>query len=193
MARRKFEFRPDKTQTSFFSRFFLTKKQRAGLLKWSLYSLLLLAVSLVQDVLLSGMRILGTTTELVPVVIFLVCLLEGAQTGCLFCLAGGCFYLFSGSAPGYYVLPMITILALIVTMFRQGYLRRGFGTTLFCLAVGFLAYEMLIFAIEYISGNLPFDRYIAFWLKGLLSLAVAPVLYPVGVAIEKIGGETWKE
>lgn len=193
MARRKFEFRPDKTQTSFFSRFFLTKKQRANLLKWSLYSLLLLAASLVQDVLLSSLRILGTTTELVPVVIFLVCLLEGAQSGSLFCLGGGCFYLFSGSAPGYYALPVITILALVVTMFRQGYLRRGFGTTFFCLAVGFLVYEMLIFAIAYISGSVPFDRYIAFWLKGLLSLAAVPVLYPVAASIEKIGGEIWKE
>ncbi len=193
MARRNFEFRPDKTQTSFFSRFFLTKKQRSNLLKWGLYSFLVLAVSLVQDVLLSGVRILGTTTELVPVVIFLVCLLEGAQAGCLFCLGAGCFYLLSGSAPGYYVLPMITVLALVVTMFRQGYLRRGFGTTLCCLAVGFLAYEMLVFAIEFISGNTPFDRYIASWLKGLLSLAAAPVLYPVTAAIEKIGGETWKE
>ncbi len=193
MARRKFEFRPDRTQTTIFSRFFLTRKQRSALLKWGLYGALLLGASLLQDTLLCQVHILGATTELVPVVIFLVSILEGAQTGSLFCLAGGCFYLFSGVAPGYFAMPILTILPLVITMFRQGYLRRGFGTTMVCLAVGMLVYEMLTFSIVWLSGDAPFARWIAFWLKGWLSLAVAPVLYPIAAAIEKIGGETWKE
>ncbi len=193
MARRNSEFRPDRTQNSFFSRFYLTKKQRTTLLKWSLYSLLLLIVSLVQDVMMCQVRILGATTELVPCVILLVVLLEGAESGSVFCLVASALYVFSGSAPGYYVIPAITFLAMILAMFRQGYLRRSFGTTLVCVAVGIMVYEMLVFVAELMSGNTQFYRVLAFVIKGVLTVLVSPVLYPAVAAIEKIGGETWKE
>ncbi len=192
MAKR-FEFRPDKTGTSFITRLIPTKKQREKLLKWSLYSILLLVLSLVQDVLLCNVKLWGATTDLVPCAIMLICLLEGAQKSCIFCAAASLCYVASGSAPGYYVLPLITIIAMVVTMFRQGYLARSFGTVMVCLAVAVLCYEMVIFGMEFLSGSTLLSRINAFWLKGALSLAVAPVLYPMAAAIEKIGGETWKE
>ena len=71
MAKRS-EFKPDKPRVGFLSRLYLTKKQRRSVLKWVLYSLVLLFLSLVQDVLLCNMNILGATTELVPVGIFLI-------------------------------------------------------------------------------------------------------------------------
>ncbi len=192
MAKR-FEFRPDKTGTSFITRLIPTKKQREKLLKWSLYSLMLLVLSLVQDVLLCNVKLWGATTDLVPCAIMLICLLEGAQKSCIFCAVASLCYVASGVAPGYYALPLITIIAMVVTMFRQGYLARSFGTVLVCLAVAVAGYEMIIFAMEFLSGRTLLSRINAFWLKALLSLAVAPVLYPVAAAIEKIGGETWKE
>ncbi len=193
MAKRNSEFRPDRTRGSFFSRFFLTKKQRGSLLKWSLYSLLLLAASLVQDVMLCQVRILGATTELVPCLILIICLVEGAEAGSVFCLVASACYVFSGSSPGYYVMPATTFIALILTMFRQGYLRCSFGTTLVCAAVGILVYEMLVFGVEFLAGHTQFDRVMVFVMKGLLSAAVIPILYPLAAVIEKIGGETWKE
>lgn len=193
MARRSFEYRPDKTEGSFLSRLLPTKKQRQKLLKWSLYSLLLLVLSLLQDVLLCKVRILGTTTDLVPCCIMLICMLEGAQRSSIFCVAAALCFVASGSSPGYYVMPVITLIAMVVTMFRQGYLRLSFGTVLACLAVALFAYEMTVFTVEWLSGRILPERMTAFSLKAVLSLAVAPLLYPMAAAIEKIGGETWKE
>lgn len=193
MAKRRFEFRPDKTGSSFFSHLIPTKKQRAKLLKWSLYSLLLLVLSLLQDTALCKVRILGATTDLVPCTIMLICLLEGAQKSSIFCLVAAGVYVAAGMAPGYYVMCVITIIAMVVTMFRQGYLSRSFGTIWVCLAVALLTYEMIIFGMEFLSGRTLLSRINAFSLKAALSLAVAPIIYPFAAAIEKIGGETWME
>lgn len=193
MAKRKYEFRPDRSQTSFFSRLIPTPKQRSQLLKWSLYSLLLLALSLLQDVVLCRVKILGATTELVPCAIMLITILEGTQSGSIFCLVATALYIFSGSAPGYYVLPGVTILALALTMLRQSYLSPSFGTAMACLIPGVLLYEMLVFVVELVFGNTTAARFMAFWLKGWLSLAAAPLIYPIAAAIKKTGGEPWKE
>lgn len=193
MARRSFEYRPDRVEGSFLNRLLPTKKQRQKLLKWGLYSLLLLVLSLLQDVLLCKVKILGTTTDLVPCFIMLVCMLEGAQRSSIFCVVAALCFVASGSSPGYYVMPVITLIAMVITMFRQGYLRLSFGTVLACLAVALFAYEMTVFAVEWLSGRVLPERMTAFSLKAALSLAVAPLLYPMAAAIEKIGGETWKE
>ena len=193
MARRSFEYRPDRTEGALLARFLPTKKQRQKLLKWSLYSLLVLVLSLLQDVLLCKVRILGTTTDLVPCCIMLICMLEGAQRSSIFCVTAALFFVASGSSPGYYVMPAITLIAMVVTMFRQGYLRLSFGTVFACLAVAVFGYEMIVFAVQWISGRVLPERMTAFTLKAALSLAVAPLLYPMAAAIEKIGGESWKE
>lgn len=193
MGKRSFEFRPDKTGSSFLSHLIPTKKQRSKLLKWGLYSLLLLVLSLVQDVVLCRVKILGATTDLVPCAILLICLLEGAQRSSVFCLVASGLYVASGVSPGYYVLPVITVIAMVVTMFRQGYLAGTFGTVMACLALSILTYEMIVFAMEFFAGRTMFNRVIAFWLKAVLSFAAAPVLYPIAAAIRKIGGETWME
>ena len=136
---------------------------------------------------------LGILAWLIGGAIMLVCLLEGAQKSSIFCVLAALFFVASGSAPGYYVLPVITVMAMVITMFRQGYLARSMGTIFVCLAVAVVGYEMTVFAIEYLSGNTLLGRINAFWLKALLSLAAAPLIYPFAAAIEKIGGETWKE
>ena len=83
---RKVEFKPDKPRTSLLNKLYLTQKQRRSLLKWVLYTLVLVFLSVLQDVLLCRMDILGATTELVPCGIFLICLLEGTESGCIFAL-----------------------------------------------------------------------------------------------------------
>ena len=101
MAKRP-EFRPDKSSTSILSYFVLTRKQQKTLLKWVFYTLALVLISVVQDVLLSQVRIFGATTELIPCAIFVICILEGSQRGSVFALVAGLCYLFSGTAPGYW-------------------------------------------------------------------------------------------
>jgi len=78
---KKNEFRPDKPRTSLLSHLVLTPKQQRTLLKWSLYGALLLVISVVQDVILSQVRLFGATTELIPCAIFLIAVLEGAELG----------------------------------------------------------------------------------------------------------------
>lgn len=190
---KKYEFKPDKPRSGLVSKLFLTQKQRKAVLKWVLYSLVLLALSVLQDVILCRFRLFGATTELVPCGIFLICLAEGLERGCIFSLVASCVYLFSGSAAGNYSIVFITALCVGVTFFRQSYLRKGFSATMLCTAAAMLVYELAVFAIGLFFSLTTFDRIGAFCLTALMTLLSAPILYPIVNAISTIGGEAWKE
>ena len=190
---KKYDFKPDKPQMTLADRLYLTKKQRAELLKWLLYALLLLALSVLQDVLLSRVRFFGVTTELVPVGIFLICLLEGLETGSVFALVASCLYQFSGTPGGTYSIVFITFLCVVVTMLRQAYLQKGFGSALLLTALAMVAYELLALFIGAFLGLTAISRITGFLLTAGLSLVAVPVVYPIALSIGKIGGEVWKE
>ena len=192
MAKR-YEFKPDKERSGIANKLVLTRLQQRNLLKWCLYGLILLLLSVVQDVLLSRVRFFGVTTELVPCGIFLICLTEGLERGCVFSLVASCLYLFSGSAAGEYSIVLITAIAVLVCYFRQSYLQKGFAASMLSVAVAMLGYEVLTFAIALFLGQTTFSRLVAFCLTGAFSLIAAPLLYPVLKAISAIGGDAWKE
>ena len=62
-----------------------------------------------------------------------------------------------------------------------------------CAAVGMMVYELLVFAICLFLGNTTGDRFVVFALRGGLSVAVMPALYPIFTSISNIGGQTWNE
>ena len=93
----KYEFRPDRQGSSLWKKLYMTPLQRARLFKWVLYGAVLVAASVIQDVVMSRFRILDATTDLVPCAIFLICLAEGSETGGLFTLISAFAYLFSGT------------------------------------------------------------------------------------------------
>ena len=62
MAKQK-DFKPDKPRSGTLSKLFLTKQQRRSILKWGLYALLLLVLSVLQDVFLCRMRLFGANSE----------------------------------------------------------------------------------------------------------------------------------
>lgn len=190
---RKYEFKPDRPGSGLLEKLYLTQKQRRTLLKWLLYGLLLLALSVVQDVILCQVRLFGATTELVPCGIFLICVIVGAESGCVFSLVAAFLYLFSGTAAGYYCVVFITGLAVAVTLLRQSYLRRGFSSTIICVAAAMVVYEVLVFAFGLFLGLTTPARLGGFLITAILSLITAPILYPVVNAIGAIGGESWKE
>ncbi|MBO5836491.1 MAG: hypothetical protein J6Q92_01190 [Oscillospiraceae bacterium] len=190
---KKNEFKPDKPRLGFFSKLFLTQQQRKTLLKWLLYALFLVALSVVQDVLLCRVRIFGATTELVPCGIFLICLAEGLEGGSVFSLVASGLYLFSGTAAGYYSIPLITALAVAVTFFRQAYLKKGFLATMLCTVFAVTVYEMLVFFIGAFLELTSLSRIGGFFLMAMMTNLAAPVLYPVVRAISTIGGNEWKE
>ncbi len=187
------EFKGDKPHSGFWSKLYLTRKQRKSILKWTLYGVLLLVLSLLQDVVLCRFRLWGATSELVPVGIFVICIIEGAESGCIFSLVSSLVYLFSGSAAGPYSMVFITVLAIGVTIFRQAYLQRGFGAALLCAGIAVYAYELLQYCmILFLRLTLP-GRITGFLVTATLSVLAIPLIYPAALAIEKIGGETWKE
>lgn len=190
---KKDEFRPDKPRSGFMSKLFLTQKQRQALIKWGLYALVLLVLSIVQDVLLSRWRLSGITTELVPCGIFLICLAEGLERGSVFSLIAACAYLFSGSAAGNHVIIFITVISVFVTFFRQAYLRKGFGATVLCASVAMVVYEVAIFLIALFLGMTIWGRFLSHLLAAGFTLLSVPMLYPVVNGISAIGGDAWKE
>lgn len=190
---KKYEFQPDKPYATWLSKLQLTRLQQKQALKWALYALVLVVLSVVQDVVLSRFRLYGGTSDLVPCGIFIICIMEGTQPGCIFALVASALYLLAGFAPGPHVLVLVTVLAVVTAALRQTYLRQGFFATLLCTTLAMVAYEMAIFAfcllLEYVTA----DRAMAFLVSAVTSLAIVPFVYPVAKAIGRIGGEVWKE
>ena len=188
---KKYEFKPDKPRSGPLSKLFLTQTQRRALLKWTLYGALLVALSVIQDVLMSRVSIFGATTELVPCAIFLICVVEGLESGSIFALIASLVYLFSGTGAGYYTIVFITLAAVLTTALRQALLQKGFVAAMVCTFLAMVGYEIFTFFIGLFLGLTTWSRLGVFTLTALLSLAAAPLLYPVILSIG--GGDTWKE
>lgn len=190
---KKYEFKPDKPRSGVMSKLFLTKKQRVCALKWTLYALVLLTLSVLQDVLLCRIRIFDATTELVPCGIFLICLAEGLEGGSVFSLVAAALYLFSGSASGYYSIVYITFLSVGVTFFRQSFLRKSFLADMLCTVVAVTVYVMAEFFTGVFLEYTGIGRIFSHMVTALLTIAAAPLLYPVVSGIRTVGGDIWKE
>ena len=187
------DFQPDRPRSGLLSKLYLTKRQRQSILKWGLYALLLVLLSVLQDVLLCRMRVFDATTELVPCGILMICLAEGLEHGSVFSLVASCLYLFSGSAAGYHTIALLTFLCVYLAYFRQSYLRKGFSATMLCTATGVMVYELTVFVFSVFLEQTRFGRIGVAVATGLLTLICAPVLYPLIRGISTIGGEAWKE
>lgn len=190
---KKNEFKPDKPQNGLLSKLYLGQKQRRSLLKWSLYALVLLILSVLQDVILCRISILGATTDLVPCGIFLICVLEGMESGSVFCLVASLLYLFSGTAPGPYCIVFITFLGVGIAFFRQSFLQKRFSSAMLCTVAAVMVYEPAVFGIGLFLGLTTPGRFGVFFATSILSALAAPVLYPVLKSIGTIGGDSWKE
>lgn len=187
------EFQPDKPKLGILDRLYLTRLQRKVLLKWVLYSVILVALSLLQDVILCRFQLFGATTELIPCAVILICLLEGLDGGCVFTLCASCLYLFSGTAPGVYAMVILTFLAILATWFRQAYLQKGFWAAVCCAVPAMLLYELLLFVIGLFLGLTQIGRFFSFLITVGLTCLSIPVLYPLFLRIASIGGEPWRE
>ncbi len=194
LFRRKHEFKPDKPLSGrLLSRLYITKKQRLSILKWLLMGLVLVGLSVIQDVIMSRVSIYGTTTDLVPVAILLICILLDPEIGCVFTLVSALCYGFSGTAPGEHAIALLTVLGLLFSILRHSYLRAGFGANVLCVTGAVILYELAVFGIACFLGHTGISHLPQALVKGLLSLAAVPVVYPLVSAISKIGGEAWTE
>ncbi len=192
MAKRKYEFRPDKADSGLWNKLYLTPTQRLSILRWFLYGLMLLILSVIQDVILCKVSFFGATTDLIPCAIILICVELGADRSALFALIAALLYQFSGTAPGYYVIGLIPVLGVLAAAVRQSVFRKTVGSTMLCACITVVLYEMGIFAFGLLFQNTALFRAARFLTTAGLSLLSYPILYPVTTAIEKIGEKTWK-
>lgn len=192
MAKKK-EFKADKPYSGVLSHLYITGIQRRKLLLWGLYGAVLVLLSVVQDVLLCRVRVLGATTDLVPCAIILISILEGPERGSVFSLVASALYLFSGMAPGVYAMVIITVLSVFGGIIRQGYLQKRFFSVALCVAAATLIYEMGIFLLGLFFGLTTPARVIGFLITAGSSVVVTLALYPLFAGIAGLGGEVWKE
>lgn len=187
------EFRPDREGTGQLNKLWPTPKQQLRALRWLLYGLVCLVGLLAQDVLLYRVNILGGCTDVVPCIVIMVVVMQGAESGSVFALLLSLMYYFSGSSAGFYVIPLLTAVAVFAALFRQAFLRQGFFALLLCNAMGMCLYELMLFGVSLFMKLTVANRAGASLMTAVLSLLAVPVLYPVLLAIGKLGGTTWKE
>jgi len=191
MAKRKYEFQPDRPQVSILDKLYLTKTQRLSLLRWALHALVVVVASLVQDVMLCRMNIFGATTDLVPGAIFTLTMLLGCERGCVIALVAGALFEFSGMGPGFYAIALIPVMAIGLSMLQQTALRKSISADLLSTTIAIMLYELIIFIIGVATGETAVFRLISAVATGVMTVLCSYLLYPIFTAIEKIGGNPW--
>lgn len=189
----KYEFKPDPVGADPLKMFHLTTNQQRQIAKWVLYFLLVMAALVLQDTLLGRIRFCGATTDLAVCAIVLIGMLEGAEQGGGFALAASIFYYFSGSAPGPYVIMLITGVTIVVALFRQSCWTLSLSTIVLCTGLGMVVYELCLMLVGLCMNLTRWNRLGVFLMTALLSAVLVFPVYPVVRVIGNIGGEPWKE
>lgn len=193
MRFRKHEFRPDRTESGPLNKLYITKKQRVALLKWLLLALALVLVCTVQDVALGQVQVRGAGFDVMAAALLLVCVLQDPEYGSVFMLTASVLYSFSGSAPGYFVIALLTGIGVFFAIVRHCYLHSGFGSTLLCAAAAIAVYEMALLVFGVFFGLTTWSHWQDFLITAGLSVAAVPLMYPIFHAILKIGGTPWND
>lgn len=191
--KRSIEFKPDPQTATWVKTFHLTIQQRLQLAKWALYILTIVLCLVVQDVIMSRIRLFGATTDLAVCAILLITVIEGTDTGSLFVLIASTLYYFSGSAPGAYVIALMSFLGVAAVLLRQLYWHRSKGSIVLCTGIALMLYEIGLFVVGIAIGLTLPSRLIYFILTGAYSCLALIPLYAIIYKIGLIGGNTWKE
>ncbi len=193
MARRKYEFRPDRTDSGIANKLYLTQNQRRAINKWLSYSVLCVLALVLQDSMLSRLTLLGGVVELAPAAMLLICVAEGAHGCAIFALISSMIYVFSGTGQGTWCILLLTALGIGAAAFRQLFLRRGRSSELICAGGALVLYELSQFVTGLLFSLTHPGRLGAFLMTALLSVAAMAALYPLVRRLGAIGGELWKE
>ena len=194
MLMKKYEFKPDPSGRNWIDKLYISRQQRSFLLKWTLYSVLCVFLLVVQDVVFSRLRPFGGTVDLLVAGLLLICLKEeNTYQGGLFVLIASLIYLFSGSAPGHYVIALLTILGVLAAIFCRSYLQEGFFPRFICAAVAIVLYELGVFGIALLQERAIIGAFPRVMVTALNTVVAMLVEYPMIRAIGGIGGQTWKD
>ncbi len=187
------EFKPDATSATWLKTVRMTRQQRLRLTKWLTYVLSLILAVVLQDVLLSQIRLFGAAPELVVSMILLITVMEGSEVGSLFVLIASVLYFYTGTAPGAYTIGLLCFLGIGVTLTRQMYLNRNKASMVLCAGGAAFVYEICIFAVGIFSELTRWERFGSFLMAGIYNFLLMIPLYPLIFKIGQIGGNTWKE
>ena len=190
---KKQDFRPDRTGLRQLQKLWPTPLQQLTVLRWLLYGAVCLVGLLMQDVCLYRVDVAGGCTDVVPCLIVMVAVMRGGESGSVFALVMSVLYFFSGSAPGFYVIPLLTLCAVFAAIFRQAFLRRSLLALLLCAAIAMILYETGLFAVCLFLKQTVGSRFGESLMTALVTLPAVPECFPVLLAIGKLGGETWRE
>lgn len=193
MARRKYQFKPDRNGTGILNKLYIPKGERLRILRWTLYALVFLAALVIQDSVLSRYRLFGGAMELAPAVLLVVTVAHGSHDGSVYALICSMVYVFAGTGPGYYCIFLLTLYACAAAVLREEFLCRSTATTWLCSGAAMLLYELTVYGVGLAFGLTSPGRITAFLMTAALSILVMPPLYALVLRIGKIGGEQWKE
>ena len=187
------EFRPDSQESAFLKSLHFTQQQRMRLLRWVLLSLTCILCLVIQDCVLSRIRLFGATTDLGVAAILLVTIMEGSEVGGIFALLASVVYHYSGSAPGPYCVVLITIPGILCALFRQKFWRRSTVSNLLCSSLTVLVYEVGLFITALFMGLTRFSRGIYFLETAAYSIVLMIPLYQLIYRIGQMGDHVWKD
>lgn len=189
----KYEFKPDSLGRNPLERLNLTKNQKQAMVRGLMIAAVMLFLLIVEDVAFARFKPFGGSPDLLVAAAFLTCILLRPERGGKAAIWISLFYLFSGSAPGYYVVAFIPVLGIGLSLFRQSYLQLNFSSAVFCSAVALALYELLVFVVELFLNTAVLSSFFAV-IAGLVGgLIVLPILYPLLAGISRFGGNTWIE
>ena len=187
------EFRPDPATSTWLKTRKLTRQQRLRLFKWLMYALIVIMSLVIQDVIMSQLRLFGATTDLAVGAILLITVIEGTDVGSLFVFIASILYWFSGSSPTPVSIILLTALGIGATMFRQMFWHRSRGTLTLCACLALAAYELGLFVTGLMQGLTYWGRLPSFLLTSVYTCLVMIPLYSLVYKTGLIGGNTWKE
>ena len=168
----------------------LTRRQWLGVLRWTLYSLLLLFVLLLQGVVLSRTPVFGAKLAPVCIVLICVCIREGAEKGGLFALLGSLFWYMSGADYGNLAVAIIPVGAILAAILCRTAFTQRFLSTLLCCFVICLINDLTVYAFKILLEKLAPENLWRILLPGtcLTMLAFPFIYFPVKL-ISRIGGK----
>lgn len=187
------DFKPDATTATWIKTLRLTQLQQLRLTKWGLYILTIVLCQVIQDVIMSQATLFGATTDLAVCAILLITVLEGSEVGSLFVIIASTLYYYSGTAPGAYVIGLLTVLGIAASIFRQMYWHRSPGSIILCSAIALTGYELGLLVVGLSNELTNLSRIPSFVLRCIFSCIALLPLYFLIQKIGLIGGNTWKE
>ena len=167
---------------------YITPKQWLHILRWTLYTLLLVLTMMVQTVVLGNRTIFGIHPDFVPVVIVCVCLREGPERGGVFALLGSLLWCLSGAAQGSICIAVLTIVPVIGGLLCRAVLVNRFVPCLLITVIGLFLEHAIAFLIGFFFNGMAGILFLTDLIPCvLISSVVQPLVYLVVKRIEKVG------